>query len=522
MADFYTNQQEENLIDRVRKEGFGYKQPEFSEGDFPKYLVLRVALARALRGEKIPLDSPLWEQRQIVGEKNSKRSEYHLAQLTGKGSKDRREDIDTAVRALLYVRHKDELGGKSGDKFGEDFFASDEAYLEILGKYIRRGLFELQDSWKNNDSIYQWGIDNLELNDGGQSGSGSSGETINGGQISEFVRESFGQLERFFKNFGISVSLRGQADSYRNHIFQIILDSAHNYDNFYKKLPFLSNELGRPVLVQSCEGVSRGYAVQIPKPASQWDAVGAREFGVGLAELQRAGFKLGVYAGQTLEKQPFCFDLAKAPHLFVAGTTGSGKSVLLKNLILCLCKNKNAKIYILDQKEGLDFNVFGDKASLITDAKAIKNTLESLCDEMNARYRTASEAGCDDIARLGLPYIVVVIDELKDLLDQEGKGKEVSYSLTRLAQKARQIGIHLVLATQRPDAKSFSGILRSNVPSRIALKVQKHTESKIILDDTGAEMLLGSGDMLIRLVNMPQPKRVLGAYLSDDEIRGLL
>ena len=112
MADFYTNQLEENLIDRVRKEGFGYKQPEFSEGDFPKYLVLRVALARALRGEKIPLDSPLWEQRQIVGEKNSKRSEYHLAQLTGKGSKDRREDIDTAVRALLYVRHKDELGGK--------------------------------------------------------------------------------------------------------------------------------------------------------------------------------------------------------------------------------------------------------------------------------------------------------------------------------------------------------------------------------------------------------------------------
>ena len=153
MADFYTNQLEENLIDRVRKEGFGYKQPEFGENDFPKYLVLRVALARALRMEKIPLDSPLWQQRQIFAEKNSKRSEYHLAQLTGKGSKDRREDFDITFRALFYIRHKDELQG--------DIFASDELYLEILEKYIRRGLYELYNSWKNDDSIYQWGIDNL-------------------------------------------------------------------------------------------------------------------------------------------------------------------------------------------------------------------------------------------------------------------------------------------------------------------------------------------------------------------------
>ncbi len=513
MADFYTNQQEENLIDRVRKEGFGYKQPEFSEGDFPKYLVLRVALARALRGEKIPLDSPLWEQRQIVGEKNSKRSEYHLAQLTGKGSKDRREDIDTAVRALLYVRHKDELGGKSGDKFGEDFFASDEAYLEILGKYIRRGLFELQNSWKNNDSIYQWGIDNLGLMN-----APTPLLPLQNGEESEY----FDKLKHYYKEFGVGVGLINEYDSYRHHICKIEVADANFLPAFDARTKFLDNEFGKSVLVSPCEGMSRAFNVQIAKDEGEWKPVGVSEFKAGVALLKRQGFKLGVYAGQSVEGQAFCFDLADAPHCFVAGGTGGGKSVFVKGLILCLLQSK-AEICVLVAQKGTDFMVFGEKIQLIYDFEGVKNALESLVAEMDERYAMMNEAGSGDFEALGFAPKVVIVDELKELIDQENKkNKEISLPLARLAQKARAAGIHLVLTTQRPDGHSFKGVLRSNIDGRIAFKVPKNADSKVILGDGGAEKLLGKGDMLLKLRAMSAPKRLFGAYLSDDEIKEML
>ena len=515
MADFYTNQLEENLIDRVRKEGFGYKQPEFSEGDFPKYLVLRVALARALRGEKIPLDSPLWEQRQIIGEKNSKRSEYHLAQLTGKGSKDRREDIDTAVRALLYVRHKDELGGKFGDKFGEEFFASDEAYLEILGKYIRRGLFELQNSWKNNDSIYQWGLDNLGLINAAP----TPLPQVQNGEESEY----FEKLKRYYKEFGVGVGLINEYDSYRHHICKIEVVDANFLPSFEARARFLDNEFGKSVLVSPCEGMSRAFNVQIAKPENEWKPVGVSEFKAGLAQLKRQNLKLGVYAGQSVERQAFCFDLKDAPHCFVAGGTGGGKSVFVKGLILCLLQNKNAEICVLVAQKGTDFMVFGEKIKLIYDFEGVKDALESLVNEMDERYAAMNEAESSDLEALGFAPKVVVVDELKELIDQENKkNKEISLPLGRLAQKARAAGIHLVLSTQRPDGHSFKGVLTSNIAGRIAFKVPKNADSKIILGDGGAEKLLGKGDMLLKVGAMSAPKRLFGAYLSDDEIKEML
>lgn len=511
MADFYTNQMEENLIDRVRKEGFGYKQPEFSEGDFPKYLVLRVALARALRGEKIPLNSPLWEQRQIFAEKNSKRSEYHLAQLTGKGSKDRREDFDITFRALLYIRHKDELQGK----LGEEFFASDETYLEILGKYIRRGLFELQNSWKGSDSIYQWGLDNLGLI--------NAPTPLLPESKSDKESEYFDKLKHYYKEFGVGVGLINEYDSYRHHICKIEVVDANFLPTFDSRTKFLDNEFGKSVLVLPCEGMSRAFNVQIAKDESQWKPVGVNEFKAGLAVLKRQGFKLGVYAGQSVEAQPFCFDLQEVPHCFVSGGSGGGKSVFVKGAILCLLQNKNVEICVLVAQKGTDFMVFGEKIRLIYDFEGVKNELESLVAEMEARYEKMNEAGSADFAALGFALKVVIIDELKELIDQENKkNKEISLPLGRLAQKARAAGIHLILATQRPDGHSFKGVLTSNIAGRIAFKVPKNADSKIILGDGGAEKLLGKGDMLLKVGAMSGPKRLFGAYLTDDEIKNLL
>jgi len=149
--------------------------------------------------------------------------------------------------------------------------------------------------------------------------------------------------------------------------------------------------------------------------------------------------------------------------------------------------------------------------------------LEKLVDEMERRNQLLRDAGVSNLTealqqrKLQLPRIVVVIEELADLMMQS---RELEAPLVRLAQKARSTGIHLVLATQRPDSVTFSGLLRTNIPSRIALRVQKNTESRIILDEMGAEQLLGSGDMLVKIPQVSTNAiRVHGAYISQDDIK---
>lgn len=267
--------------------------------------------------------------------------------------------------------------------------------------------------------------------------------------------------------------------------------------------------------------LSRTYNIQIAKPQEQWQNLGLAEFEKGLAELKRHDFKLGIYAGNDIDKEMLCFDLAQAPHCFVAGTTGSGKTKFIQTMIVCLLQNPNVEITVIDPKQGIDFRIFMPKIRFITDLEEVRDYFDEKIAEMESRFVQMSEAQSDDIVKLGLRYEVIIIDELKDLIDQEKK-KELSTPLGRLAQKARQAGIHLILGTQRPDSASFSGILRSNIPSRIALKVQKSTESKIILDEVGAEKLLGYGDMLVKMVNMPKPKHIFSTLLQPDDIKSLI
>jgi S-DNA-T family DNA segregation ATPase FtsK/SpoIIIE len=239
-----------------------------------------------------------------------------------------------------------------------------------------------------------------------------------------------------------------------------------------------------------------------------------------------AEWRLPAYLGEDVGGDGVGFDLASAPHLLIGGTTGSGKSVCLHALLLSLLQRhspERLQLLLIDPKrvELAPYaklpHVIGQQ--VLCDAPDALSSLQQLVDVMNQREATLASLGARDIddpraASQGWARIVVIVEELADLILQSGAIEE---PLVRLAQKARASGIHLVLATQRPDAQTFSGLLRSNIPSRIALTVQKATESRIILDDVGAEQLLGKGDMLVKLIGQPLI-RVHGVLIGHDDI----
>ena len=504
MADFHSTDKEELCIDGVRKEGFGYSESlGFSEGEFPKYFVIRVALARALQLPIIPLESPQWKDKKLGGEKGK---EYHLEQLTGKDSKNK-DDFDVLTRALLYIQHKDEL-----DRDNIDIFSNDKEYTKILGKYIKRGLYELHNSWKSSDCIYQWCLDNLNFNS-----TQNAQNALNETKSLPSDTSHFAHLQKYFRQFAINIQLMNETDSYRHHICKVELEDSSKISSFKTKAKYLDDEFGFPVLIESCEGLQRAYNIQIAKQNEQWQNLGLAEFRQGLDLLKGKNFKLGIYAGNDIDTNSLCFDLADAPHCFVAGTTGSGKTKFIQTMIVCLLQNLNVEIIVIDPKRGIDFRIFEPKIDLIADMKKVGETIDSLIDEMNERNAKMSEFGID-IQSLGFKFKVLIIDELNNLVEND---KTIKDKLSRLAEMARQAGIHLVLGTQRPDGILLKG-LRNNIDGKIALRVSKESESKIILDESGAEKLLGKGDMLIKVGSMSKPKHIFSCLLQNDEIKSLI
>ncbi|MBF0429502.1 MAG: DUF87 domain-containing protein [Magnetococcales bacterium] len=237
-----------------------------------------------------------------------------------------------------------------------------------------------------------------------------------------------------------------------------------------------------------------------------------------------------MWPGVGVTGEPILFDLARQPHLLVGGTTGSGKSICLHALLISLLAgvSKNRLQLVLIDPKKVEFSKYAKAGSkritVLTDVDDANTKLSELVAEMETRTSALERAGVRDLAEghrkglLHIPAIVVFVEELADLVMQVPEAEE---HLIRLAQKARATGIHLVIATQRPDARILNGLLRSNIPSRIALTVQKATESKIILDETGAERLTGAGDMLIRLSGQPM-QRVHGVYVTDDDIAAII
>jgi S-DNA-T family DNA segregation ATPase FtsK/SpoIIIE len=232
--------------------------------------------------------------------------------------------------------------------------------------------------------------------------------------------------------------------------------------------------------------------------------------------------------GKDISGAPIMGDLTKMPHVLVAGQTGSGKSVMINTILTSLLyKNSpsDLKLILVDPKR-VELKPYDGIPHLltpvITEPEKCISALKWATAEMERRYHALSEVNKRNIAEYnslkkeeGMPYIVIVIDELADLMMMAAR--DVEALVVRIAQKARAVGIHLVLATQRPSVDVITGLIKANVPARIAFTTASQVDSRTIIDQVGAEKLLGQGDMLLLTSEMPKPKRVQGAFIGDDE-----
>jgi len=237
---------------------------------------------------------------------------------------------------------------------------------------------------------------------------------------------------------------------------------------------------------------------------------------------------LSFVIGKDIAGVPIVGDLAKMPHLLVAGQTGSGKSVMINDIITSLLYRNSPsdlKLILVDPKQ-VELTPYNEIPHLLTpvinEPEKCISALKWAVAEMERRLRALAEAGKRNINEYnnakneeGMPYIVIVIDELADLMMMAAR--DVEALVVRLAQKARASGIHLVLATQRPSVDVITGLIKANVPARIAFTTASQVDSRTIIDQIGAEKLLGQGDMLLLTADMPKPKRIQAAFISDDE-----
>ncbi len=235
--------------------------------------------------------------------------------------------------------------------------------------------------------------------------------------------------------------------------------------------------------------------------------------------------------GRNVSGEPIFKDVAKMPHLLIAGATGSGKSIMIHSLILSLLfKNspETLRLLMIDPKR-VELSIYDGIPHLlspvITENKKSIGVLRWAIQEMDRRYQVLLEAGSRDIksynssGKSTMPYIVIVIDELADLMTSYGR--EVEGSIIRLAQMARATGIHLIVSTQRPSVEVITGLIKANITSRIALQVASQIDSRTILDTPGAEKLLGHGDALFISAELSKPLRVQGAFVSEEEIKNV-
>src|SRR5438094_2654400 len=250
-----------------------------------------------------------------------------------------------------------------------------------------------------------------------------------------------------------------------------------------------------------------------------------------------------LFLGKDGSGEPLIADLAAMPHCLIAGTTGSGKSVCINTIIMSIMYMQRpdmVKLILFDPKV-VEMAPFKDiphlMCPIINETGRATSVLDWACEKMDERYEFLAEAGVRNIAGYNkltteelierfepstpeeeakipkkLPYIVIIIDELADLMMTSGK--EVEAHIVRLAQKARAVGIHLILATQRPQATVVTGLIKANMPSKIAFRVNTRMDSRIVLDQNGAELLLGYGDMLFLNPTVPKPIRAQGTYID--------
>lgn len=344
---------------------------------------------------------------------------------------------------------------------------------------------------------------------------------------SKFISEVVEKLQNVFQNFGVDAKVLSYEEGPTITMFEVVLGLGVKISKLQNLSEDIALNLAAPtVRIAPIEGKS---TVGIEVPNSETTAVSMREI-IDDKEFIARRSPLNVVLGKDISGKPVVADLASMPHLLVAGATGSGKSVCVNAMILSILLNatpEEVRFVMIDPKQ-VELSNYNDLPHLImpvvTEAKQAAAALNWTVQEMERRYSLMLEKKVKDYKSFNqkcsvserLPYIVVIVDELADLMMVAAK--QVEEAICRIAQKARAAGIHLVLATQRPSVDVITGLIKANIPSRIAFSVSSQVDSRTILDSAGAEKLLGKGDMLYHPVSLARAKRVQGAFVSTSEI----
>lgn len=395
-------------------------------------------------------------------------------------------------------------------RHGLDAVDSMDAFRAAVRKHWHRGATLLLQDWQGAGGDFDKFLETLivrraELPEDAPQAATKKSETA----TAEKPTDISAALVKALAEIGVTAEVRGFTHGPRVTRYKVYLADVNQKPKLEKGMDRLSLVLNlqkaKPTLGPGEE--AKTISLDVPRPESTWQPVPFARLREWAASTPVDEDQLIVFPGVDVLGIPYSFDLATAPHLLVGGTTGSGKSVCLHSLILSLILRlppSQLQLALIDPKQ-VEFSVYEGSdylygGNVAVDISMARERIIELIAEMDSRYQRFMSAGVANITEarrrgMALPYIAVFIEELADLILQD---RDIEDHIVRLAQKARAAGVHLVLATQRPDAKTFSGLIRSNIPARIALTVQRGTESTIILDETGAEDLLGKGDMLVK------------------------
>ena len=338
-------------------------------------------------------------------------------------------------------------------------------------------------------------------------------------------------IKRTLENFGIKVEMSGVNTG--PTVTQYTLKPAEGVK--LSKITSLANDLAlalasHPIRIEAPIPGKSLVGIEIPNKTRL--KVRLRSL-ISNKEFLESPSNLTFALGRDVSGKPLYADLARMPHLLVAGATGTGKTIFLNSLILSLLYRNSPQtlnLILVDPKR-VEFPIYNDlphlKTNVIFDGQRVVNLLKWLIVEMERRFDILASQNCRDIASLNqflrkekkelMPYIVLIVDELADLM--AARGKEMEAGIVRLAQLARAVGIHLVLATQRPSVEVITGLIKANITSRISFQVASQVDSRTVLDMAGAEKLLGLGDMLFLSADHPKPKRIQGAFVSEKEVK---